>query len=306
MAWHLWFKMQTTVLPSSLDASVNWVTEGDFPGKIEARYVRRCRNYFICYLSSQTGCDKACRMCHLTQTGQTRMVDVDLDDYFRQAADVLAHYDTQEPAEIVHFNFMARGEVFANPNVREHGDELIDGLAEMAVARNLVPRFKFSTIMPEELCEIELAKLFPRHNPDIYYSLYSVNPAFRRRWLPKALPAELALAKLARYQDVTRKIPVIHFAFIEGENDSAEDVEAICEAINAAGLRVDINVVAYNPFSPQQGREPAANVIERNARIFGALLPGAEVKLVNRVGFDVKASCGMFVGGRVRAARTEA
>lgn len=288
--------METTVLRSQLDPSTNFVTEGAFPGKIEARYVRRRDDYFICYLSSQTGCRKACRMCHLTQTGQTDAVDVELEQFFAQADQVLDYYDQQDrPARVIHYNFMARGEVLSNPLVLENGATLLAGLAERATARSLVPKFKVSTIMPQELADFELAEIFTPYNPDIYYSLYSVDPEFRRRWLPKALPAETALTKLADYQQVARKIPVIHFAFIEGENDSVESVEAICSAIARHNLRVDFNIVAYNPFSDRQGREPSEQVLLRNAEILQERNPGARVKFVDRVGFDVKASCGMFV-----------
>ena len=294
----------TIQLASELDASVNFVTKSeDFPGSIEARYVRRNPEYFIVYLSSQTGCQKACRFCHLTQTGQTAYVNVGLEAYRAQAEQVLDHYDALvasggEAARSVHFNFMSRGEALANPTVLESGPELCRMLSGLATDRGLIPRLKFSTIMPAEMAEFELAEVFAGHNPDVYYSLYSVDPIWRRRWMPKALAVEASLAKLVDYQQLTRKVPVLHWALIAGENDSEADITAIADTVNQSGLRCDFNFVRYNPYSPAQGTEPEFEVIERNAQLLEAAVPGARVKIVGRVGFDVKASCGMFVGQR--------
>jgi adenine C2-methylase RlmN of 23S rRNA A2503 and tRNA A37 len=289
----------SAVLQSGLDVSVNFVREGPFPGKIEARYVRRKPEVFIVYLSSQTGCAKACRMCHLTQSGQTDFEDVPIDGYFQQADEVLEWYDRlNQPARIAHFNFMARGEVFANQYVHADAERLLIGLGQRATSRGLVPVFKFSTIMPQEMAEVALADLFGAFSPDIYYSIYSVDPRFRRRWLPKAMDAELALAKLYDYQRIARKVPVLHWAFIEGENSDEASVAHLCDAVNAAGLRVDVNIVRYNPYSERQGVEPSIEVIEAHRRLLMDRLQGSRVQIVDRVGFDVKASCGMFVGDR--------
>jgi 23S rRNA (adenine2503-C2)-methyltransferase len=281
---------------------VNFVSDDDGNGTVEARYVRRTEDYFIVYLSSQTGCRQACRFCHLTQTGQTTANDVDLSGFSDQAESVLSHYDQLAyPARMVHFNFMARGEAFANQHLLNHGDDLVDMLSRKAVERGLIPKTKFSTIMPRStMYEHELTDIFARTNPDIYYSVYSVDESFRRRWLPKAMPVADALQKLLTWQKDTRKIPVLHWAFIEDENDTPQDVIALCETVRESGLLADVNVVRYNPYSPKQGREPSEEVLQRNAQLLRDELPTARVKVVTRVGFDVKASCGMFVGGRER------
>ena len=291
-----------TILKSNLDDSVNFVTTGAFPGSIEARYVRRCKDYFIIYVSSQTGCAKACRMCHLTQSGQTKSVDVPINAIIEQADQVFGWYDSQRsPAIAVHINFMARGEPFASQILLDNADVLLSRLADKAISRSLIPRFKFSTIMPHEIHDIQLARLFPHHNPDIYYSIYSTNQEFRKRWLPKALPVEVALSKLKEYQKLTRKIPVLHWAFIAGENDDETTIHNICEIVRRHALRVDVNIVRYNPFSSGQGHEPSVDIIERNSKILERALPGTRVKIVSRVGFDVHASCGMFVETRMES-----
>src|SRR3954469_24065815 len=95
-----------TAYRSALDDSVNWDRAVDV-GRLETRYVRRCPDYFVVYLSSQTGCVQACRMCHLTASGQTRVRDATVAEMLDQADTVLDHYRrATPPARIVHFNFM--------------------------------------------------------------------------------------------------------------------------------------------------------------------------------------------------------
>ncbi len=281
---------------SQQDASINWDKPVDV-GRIEARYVRRCQDYFVVYLSSQTGCDQACRMCHLTATGQTRLRNVTLEEFLEQADTVLGHYrENTPPADSVHFNFMARGEPLANPVLLSQADELLGELARRAISFNVRPRYLVSTIFPKELGDRRLEDIFLTYHPEIYYSIYSVREEFRRRWLPKALSVTEALDRLVSWQRNTYKICKIHYAFIEGENDSEADVHAICDELESRRLMVHVNIVRYNPQDPlRHGTEPSEEVIERNAEIYRSRLPYARVRVIPRVGFDVQASCGMFV-----------
>src|SRR5262245_15216589 len=282
--------MQRSLLPgagftaykSRQDASVNWDRPADL-GRLEARYVRRCLDYFVVYLSSQTGCAQGCRMCHLTATGQTRLRDVTIGEMIEQAKTVLEHYRREAPpARCVHFNFMARGEPLANKALLADADGLLGELSRLAVALGLRPRHLVSTIYPREL-DRPLEDVFVTHHPDVYYSIYSMSDRFRRRWLPKALPAEAALDRRASLQRSTHKIISLHHAYIAGENDAEGDVHAICDALEERGLTAHVNIVRYNPFDPaRHGVEPPEEVVERNARIYRERLPNARVSVIAR------------------------
>lgn len=285
-----------TAHTSALDASVNWDRPAE-PGRLEARYVRRCDDYFVVYLSSQTGCAQGCRMCHLTATGQTRLRDATFAEMLEQARTVLGHYRQQQPARTVHFNFMARGEPLANRALLADADGLLGELSRLAVALRLRPRHLVSTIYPRGLDRRPLEDIFLTHHPDIYYSIYSVSERFRRRWLPQALPAEAALDRLRSWQQNTNKVVTVHHAYIAGENDAEGDVHAICDALEERRLMAHVHIVRYNPHDPaRHGAEPAEEVIARNAAIYRERLPNARVIVIPRVGFDVAASCGMFLG----------
>lgn len=287
-----------TTHKSELDLSVNFEHRfTDHPGRLEARFVRRMDDYFIVYLSSQTGCKQACRMCHLTATGQTKLRDVTIEEYFDQAERVLQYYDGQPHARMVHFNFMARGEPLANKIFLEHADEILEGLAEMASKRGLEYKFLISTIYPKEMNSHMLNTIFkdPALYPEIYYSIYSTDPAFRRKWLPKAAKPAEAIFDLSCWQTVTGKTPKIHYAFIKDENDSVEDIEGIIDLMDQFKLKVNWNIVRYNPPEGHSSEEPPETTVNHLADVIRHKLPEARVKVIPRVGTDVKASCGTFL-----------
>lgn len=279
-------------LKSCEDQSVNFV----FDNMLEARFVRRTDDYFICYLSSHTGCNKACRFCHLTQTGQTEMEETTVVQYFEQARHVLEYYaSTDNPAKRVNFNFMSRGEVLSNKIFLKEANILLSALNGLAYEYNLKPQYNLSTIMPVDF-DGNLSELIQNDfNHNYYYSLYSIDPDFRKRWLPKAMSVDKALEQFAEWQEKTDRTLALHWTFIEGKNDSEEQVKAIMDKIESYRLKCKFNLVRYNPYSEKQGQESSDIVLQRNFDIIASHMDSEGSRIVPRVGFDVKASCGMFV-----------
>jgi len=272
-----------------------------FPNGQEARYVRRSDDYAIVYLSSHNGCNQACRFCHLTQTKQTEMVPTTEAEFIQQAERVLRHYTDEVKAgrqtkvKKFHFNWMARGEPLLNPHLMRQWGHITFKLWGMAQEAGVCEvKFKVSTIMPEALDDGWL-RAWVFNAPTLYYSLYSTRPAFRKRWLPKAMPVANALDWLSHNQRLRGEDLVLHWTFIEGENDSHEDMERVLEMVEERQMATRFNLVRYNPYSPVQGQESSEEVLQaRFAQIqAGMSLPGS--KIVTRVGFDVAASCGMFI-----------
>lgn len=284
--------MKLNVLSSKIDNSVNFVEE-QLTGFLESRYVRKRDDNFICYLSSQTGCNRGCQFCHLTVTNQTSFVDSTHNDFIGQALQVYKYYKTQKPAKYMHYSFMARGEPLSNQVLLNSADQLLFKLAELAKDVNLPCKFNLSTIMPLTLKK-SLVDIFKFITPTIYYSLYSANPNFRNKWIPASLPVEESFRLLKEYQDFSKKIIKIHHAFIDGENDSDEDVKEICNLVDKYNLITEFNLVRYNPASIIQGKETSEERLQQILTTFQSRFKG-KVQMIQRVGFDVKASCGMFV-----------
>lgn len=292
--------MNEVILISKEDESANVVM-----GKFEARFVQRTPDYFIIYVSSHQGCNQACRFCHLTQTKQTDMTPATIGDYTEQVDRILKYWDEHHGYKVgalkkVHINFMARGEPLLNPVVLHNYDILTHVLRERVqrMVGKLEVVFNISTIFPEGvvLRDTNFDINNVRNNTRIYYSLYSADPQFRKRWLPKAKDPIAALEELRDYRYK------VHFALIEGENDSLEQAHAVTEAIRQTHrmshyehTRPGFNLVRYNPYSELQGKEPSTTTIEQYLDLLVKSQSFRDVKVVPRVGRDVYASCGTFV-----------
>ncbi len=284
---------------SALDESVNFVHK-DENGILEARYVRRADDYFVCYLSTQYGCELACRFCHLTQTGQTSTKHAGVMDVLKQADTVLQYYkSTNKPAERVNFNFMARGDFLNNPILMDEFEWLKQELLHLSrfYGINQV-HVNISTIVPKNIKIEDFSSFKPNDleglKTNIYYSLYSVMPHFKRKWIPNRLFWAEALGILDQLKREKRiDNIIIHSCFIEGENDDLLDVKYMCNAIQGQGYR--FNLVRYNPYSEKQGKETSEENLQRIFKGISQALGEENCKIVTRVGEDIYASCGQFI-----------
>lgn len=304
-------------IPSKLDSSINYfINKG-----LEARFVQRVPEQVIVYLSSQYGCDQACRMCHLTQMGLTSTQDATEEEFRQQMHVVLLDYFLKEGRvpESINFNYMARGELLLNQHrrlMREEDPLDLEQLADKEIFKvfiehaykNNIPlpqtNHYVSTIFPKELLNpvpnidhpIALYELLGSFNYTVFWSLYSLREEFRKRWLPKAMDPHYAVEMLWDYYDYPiTPTPVIHHALIKGENNTEEDAYAITRFLEVSDIKYRVNLVLYNPYSPNQSEECSDENYERVARVFREAEGCERVQIVPRVGRDIAASCGVFL-----------
>ena len=120
-----------------------------------------------------------------------------------------------------------------------------------------------------------------------------MNPEFRKKWMPKASDPYFALNVLSNIQKNTNKSYRCHWAYIKDQNDSDKDTHILGKILSESG-KPNINIVRYNPFSKEQGTESDWDELSRNVWILKKQY-GLSVKVISRVGFDINASCGMFL-----------
>ena len=299
--------MAHVFLQSKIDRSLNMVTDiSDL--SLETRTVQRDDDTLIIYLSSASGCNLSCRFCWLTQQGETNTQYVNASGYIKQAADILEHHATVLKTDFstitkVHFNFMAKGDAFSNPNFVDDFDLIKEELKN--VAQEHIPGskvlFKISTIFPVDTKTTEFSDALTHRwiesligqdgDVEIYYSLYSLNERFRKKWLPKALSPE-SVGRLFAGMDFGLRL---HYALIAGENDSEEDIALVHDWLERWDIKAGFNIVRYNPYPGTPHVESSENKIAEFSNLIQLSHRIENFQVVGKVGFDVYASCGMFV-----------
>jgi adenine C2-methylase RlmN of 23S rRNA A2503 and tRNA A37 len=291
------------ILRSKQDKSINFVTHADDGGKIEARFVQREEDTIIVYLSSMTGCNLSCRFCHLTQMHETTMTAVDIDGYLTQARDVLtlaAKEGKLANVQTVHFNFMARGDALSNIYFVNKTELLFYRLDSLSAEHGLISKFKISTIFPNTLLDsftlpmlkewVEQVYDLP-YDVEFYYSLYSLDEAFRKRWIPKGMDPE----RVGYLFEGTEGKLRLHHALIDKENCSLANTNPIKSWLVRYDIKCRLNIVRYNPFNNGSGVEASDGDIRTYCGIMSLCPNILGTYVVSRVGLDVKASCGTFV-----------
>lgn len=298
--------MPVQVLRSDIDRSINYVHPTQ-DGAIEARFVQRLNDTAIVYVSSSTHCKLACRHCFLTHMHPRQETPVDLKGYVDQVKMVLASAKTEgrlHGVEILHINWMARGDALNNPFFIRQTKGIIGALARLALSYGLQPKFKISTIFPKnKLFGTDDAEIFRNLqkwiertleiHPEIefYYSLYSLRTDFRKRWLPKAMDPAIVGRIFSGRSSQFR----LHHALIEDENDSIIDLSDIQQWLERYQITCRLNIVRYNSFDDHTGRESSMPTINGYLQLMKLSPRIIDTHLISPVGADVAASCGMFV-----------
>ena len=288
-------------LESKIDRSKNWLFSY---GKsvLECRYVRRenAMDKISLYVSSHNGCTMGCKFCFLTNQNQTSFKHSSLDSYMMQIQTVLDHYNRQtlinpdEKAKRGNINFMARGEPLANKIVVNRYDQFYDCVNRFVPKYGLEGfRMNISTIMPKTIQNRSLIDIFKDRPAHLYYSLYSLEDKFRDHWMPNAMPWRDALDKLKAYQEVSGIPITFHWAIIKDHNDDLKMFREMAQVLKDYDFNAKYSIVRYNPHENSNSEEADD---ERRNEIFSILSPIMKSsKIIPRVGYDVNASCGMFV-----------
>jgi adenine C2-methylase RlmN of 23S rRNA A2503 and tRNA A37 len=302
---------KTTQRFSKLDLSAN-ILRPFGNGLLESRIVIRPPKKLCLYVSSHSGCIMKCGQCHLTANREFSFYPSHPKDYYQQVHKLVEtfknskRYDEFKIKDLrININFMARGEPLMNPFVRNQWRDVYESILQAFRDHNMskFPQINISTIMPH-IVDRRGLDFFLRHTsslPKIYYSSWSMQKDWKQRWMPNAIDTRKALCHLADYQSqipdgMKNQSVIIHGAFVAGQNDNMNDIQELVSFMKQINLFARFNMIRYN--RPNQGpfasfRESSPAQLDKIYNFLTRYNPGG-VKRVERVGFDVDASCGMF------------
>lgn len=285
-------------LTSTIDGSVNHV----YPDGSEFRCVTRADHPTI-YLSSHTWCGLGCTMCHLTAMSGA-MTPLAPSTIATRGLRLVSALPRAARTRI-NIAFMARGDVMAHPHVTD-----VMEVADIVGRASRADFYKvtLSTVMPRMLLTgtaagtrlgERMVSMIGRYRPTVYWSAYSPDKDTRRTIIPRGLDPITAVAALAEWQRQTDQLVVVHHALIRGVNDAEHHPRGLIDLIAAAGLHVRVNLVRFNPPPNSDMVEADDASYQTHCRIYADA--GFKCRVQPRVGFDVAASCGMFISDQRRA-----
>jgi 23S rRNA (adenine2503-C2)-methyltransferase len=272
---------------SQLDRTVKYVflSQGQI---VEFSYIDKGDGKDIICAPTQTACRLGCRFCHLT--------GLDLVVRNLTPAELLAgvEYVVNDlalaggPNRCLLVSFMGCGEPLNNlqgllgacESIRTAYSEKF-GVVRFAVA-SLIPSLDRMCQFIAEVATRKLAVKF-------HWSLHSTAELVRQDLMPAASPIFDSLRLVEQFMAVTGNKAEIHYALIDGTNDTNLDLQALVQHLRGRGIAVKF--LAYNDKPGMAFRRSAR--LEVFQQMLGAA--GIETEYYLPPGSDIGSSCGQFL-----------
>jgi 23S rRNA (adenine2503-C2)-methyltransferase len=235
-------------------------------------------------ISSQVGCQQACRFCLTGRGGFTRNLRAwEIADQVLAVSRILKKEGERSITNIV---LMGMGEPLAN------FDEVIRALRVITSGRALGFSSRRVTLSTAGLVPVidALGKAGVKVN--LAVSLNASTDEVRDRVMPvnKRWPLRELLAACRRFPLEPRRRITFEYVMLKGVNDSEED--ALRTAKMLKGIRGKVNLIPFNPFPGSEYDRPGEKTVRRFQQI---LLDHRYIAPVRESrGRDISAACGQL------------
>lgn len=280
------------IVNSNVDNTIKYIFYRNHDNAIlEFSYISKNDGKDIICVPSQTMCAIGCKFCHTTDyIGKIKVSPILGVDIVEGIDYIYKDLKLSENPKTLLISFMGCGEPVLNyKNVIE-----TMGLIKCEY-KDIHTRFAIATSLPDVVFPdfFEMTRLIKSYELPIklHISLHYTNDKLRNEWMPKAINIESTLAAAEFFKAYTNNPVEIHYALIEGVNDTRDDAYNLCGLIKDKGFNVKF--LFYNEKT-SLGMHPSEI---KQFEMFKAYLDQIDVQAeyYKPPGLDVGASCGQFL-----------
>ncbi len=235
-------------------------------------------------ISSQVGCQQACRFCLTAKGGFTRNLrSWEISDQVLMVSRILKEEGGRSITNIV---LMGMGEPLAN------FDEVIKALRVITSGQGLGFSPRRVTLSTAGLVPFIDALGKSGVKVNLAISLNASTDEVRDRLMPvnKRWPLKELLAACRRFPLEPRRRITFEYVLLKGVNDSEEDALRVVKMLT--GIRGKVNLIPFNPFPESEYDRPGEKTVRRFQQILldhRCVAPVRESR-----GRDISAACGQL------------
>lgn len=235
-------------------------------------------------ISSQVGCAMGCVFCATAQMGLVRQLTAgEIVQQVVHANRVLMEQGEPQLRNVV---LMGMGEPLHNYDAAMKAISILCEPCGLALSPRHITLSTVGVIPG-------IIRLADEHQPvNLAVSLHAATQEERAKLVPpaRAWPLDELLAACRYYAEKMERRIFFEWALIEGQNDSAEEANALGQLLN--GLPSHVNLIPLNPIANYDGL-PTSN---QSAKRFQAILAEHNIPstIRQRRGIDIAAGCGQL------------
>lgn len=265
-------------------------------------------------ISCSKGCQMSCSFCHLTKL-KMKFEPLTEKQIFDNIMSSIREVSKSRPdisSKYIKLCWMGMGEAILQPEVvRTVSILVLNTVLEEGLAIG-VDGVDISTVMPKSISQWQsvFADLNFRLkdfnlNPNnmvgdrtplrLFYSLHHYANEERKIIIPNTRAISDAMARITGFRDTTKINVVVHYMFMEGVNDSEEDVVGLVNWFNSNGDYYDtqFRVLRYNSFNTVDAESCKMNLIVKYLEDY---MKVKQLKIQYSSGEDISSACGQFIG----------
>lgn len=280
-------------IKSTEDNTIKYIFKLEDGLIVEFSYINKNDGKDIICVPTQTMCNLACKFCHTTDyIGKIKSRNLTLNELYYGVSLIVSDLNIISNNRTLLISYMGCGEPILNV------DNVVLSMKQFKkMEKDGIPlvRFAIATSIPKNNWTqfYHLTNRIKDENlpVKIHLSLHYTTEEQRQVWMPASLNIECSIACVDFYHKYTGNPVEIHYALIDGVNDTIEDAQRLSRLIQGKGFNVKF--LFYNE---KESIDYHASNIDK-IRPFRSHLVDSFIPFEYYVppGLSIGASCGSFL-----------